>query len=85
MGRDRSPERRSAIRNAALQKQLAGETQGRSYDLTSVNDLVDDLSLEDTIETRPQISRLWCTPLWFGLVVIFMLGEWFSRKMTNLL
>jgi hypothetical protein len=82
--RELSAERRSATRNVALQQQLALTTGGAAYDLTNAADLVDELQLEQVPERETQISPLWCTPLWFGLAILLMLGEWFFRKMNNL-
>jgi hypothetical protein len=82
--RERSAERRSAIRNVRLQQQLASTTGGKAYDLANVADLVDDLQLERVSEHDTRIHALWCTPLWFGVAVLLMLGEWFFRKMNNL-
>ena len=47
-------------------------------------DLVNDLQLERVPEHDTRIHALWCTPLWFGVAVLLMLGEWFFRKMNNL-
>jgi len=79
-----SAERRSATRNVSLQQQLATATGGKAYDLESVESLVDELNLVSQPETRTRVKPLWSTPLWFGVVVLLMLGEWFSRKMMNL-
>jgi len=91
---DSSPERRSSIRNKSLQDSLAMVSGGRSYDIVSaikgladnpaINGLVEDMDLQPRIETKPRIFPLWSTPLWFILVVVLMLGEWFSRKLINL-
>jgi len=81
---DLSAERRSGVRNVQLQEQLAAETNGKSYDLTTVSDLPDDLQLESVTESFTRNRPLWSTPLWFIALVGLMLGEWFSRKMVNL-
>lgn len=79
-----SAERRSGVRNARLQEELAAESNGRSYDLTTVSNLIDDLQLQPRVETSPRNFPLWCTPLWFGLIVVLMLSEWLIRKFVNL-
>ncbi len=79
-----SAERRVGVRDARLQEQLAAETHGRSYELTNVSRLLDDLQVEPWVETTRREHRLWATPAWFGLVVLLMLGEWFVRKMIKL-
>jgi hypothetical protein len=81
---ERSAERRSATRNVQLQQQLATSTGGAAYELTNVAQLADDLQLVRQTEHDTRIHALWCTPLWFGLAVLLMLGEWFFRKMNNL-
>jgi hypothetical protein len=37
--------------------------------------------------TEQRVTRniaLWTTPLWFGVVVVLMLGEWLARKLMRL-
>lgn len=81
---DASAERRSGIRNRQLQEQLAVETRGRSYELTNVADLIDDLNPQPVIQHTSRTHPLWNTPIWFILVVGLLLGEWATRKMVNL-
>jgi hypothetical protein len=73
---DLSAERRSGVRNIRLQEQLAAETNGKSYDLTTVSNLADDLHLESITESFTRNRPLWSTPLWFIALVGLMLGEW---------
>ena len=79
-----SAERRSAQRDAKLQSEIALASGGKSYELTNVHQLVDDLQVEPRLVTNQRIKPLWQTPLWFILVVGLMLGEWFTRKMMNM-
>ena len=70
--------------NVRLQEDLAAETQGRSYDLTTVSDLPKDLEVKTVTEHYTRNHSLWSTPLWFMALVGLMLGEWFTRKMIHL-
>jgi hypothetical protein len=79
-----SAERRSAVRNVRLQEDLAAETHGRSYDLTTVSNLVNDLKLEPIAETYTRNHALWSTKAWFIVLVTLMLSEWLIRKLINL-
>ena len=79
-----SAERQRAVRNTALQQALADATGGVSYDLTTVDRLVDDVKLETKTETSVEVIPLWNTWLAFGCVVLLMLGEWLGRKWVNL-
>ncbi len=79
-----SAERRQGVRNERLQDDLAQGTGGKSYDLTTVDKLVDDLRLEPIAETLTRTHPLWATPLWFTLIVALMLGEWLTRKLIKL-
>jgi len=79
-----SAERSRAVRDEALQRELAGRTQGRSYDLTNLDNFIDDLRAEPRIETKTRNHALWTTPLWFAVIMILMLGEWFARKWIRL-
>ncbi len=79
-----SAERRRGVRDEKLQIDLARQTGGRAYDLTSVSRLPDDLKLDPVVERLTRNTALWSTPLWFAAVVMLMLGEWLSRKMIKL-
>jgi hypothetical protein len=81
---DLSAERRSAVRNERLQRELAAETNGRSYELTNVAQLFDDLEATPIVETYVRNHALWATPLWFMLVIGLMLSEWLVRKLIHL-
>ena len=67
-----------------LQQLIAQETGGRSYDLTTVSQLVDDLHVERVSELQIHNLRLWHTWLWFGAIVALMLTEWLFRKLNRL-
>ncbi|HEX5106497.1 MAG TPA: hypothetical protein VFV87_21910, partial [Pirellulaceae bacterium] len=79
-----SAERRRGVRDDKLQTDLAQLTGGKTYDLTTVHRLPDDLQLEAVTERHTRNFALWSTPLWFGVVMVLMLGEWLSRKMIRL-
>jgi hypothetical protein len=79
-----SAERRRGVRDVQLQNDLALRTKGRSYDLTTVANLPQDLQAQPIVEKVTRNHALWSTPLWFILVVGLMLGEWLFRKMVNL-
>jgi hypothetical protein len=79
-----SAERRRGVRDEQLQRQLALETQGKSYDLTTVTNLVNDLEVTPQTEIQTRNFALWGTPWWFAVVVALMLGEWLARKMIKL-
>ena len=81
---DLSAERRSAVRNVRLQEDLASETHGRSYDLTTVSRLVDDLDPRPITEKLTRVRPLWSTPLWFIVLAGLLLGEWLLRKLIRL-
>ena len=80
----RSAELRSAVRNVTLQNALAQETGGKSYDLTTVSELPDDIARSVKPEKRIEHRSLWNTWLVFAIGVTLMLGEWLVRKMVNL-
>lgn len=79
-----SAERRSAIRNAGLQEELALATNGKSFELADVDRLPDEITLETRNETTNEIIPLWNTWSCFSLMVFLMLGEWLLRKLVNL-
>jgi hypothetical protein len=79
-----SAERRRGVRDKQLQHDLAQASGGKSYDLTTVDQLPRDLKLPPITEHITQNRTLWTTPLWFGAVVLLMLGEWIARKIMRL-
>jgi hypothetical protein len=79
-----SAERRRGVRDEKLQHDLARQTGGQAYDLTSVSKLPEDLVLRPVIERHTRNLALWSTPLWFAAAVTLMLGEWLSRKLIKL-
>src|SRR5262245_55399348 len=79
-----SAERRHGVRDDKLQNELAQQTGGRTYDLTTVHRLPEDLKLDAVVERTTRNFALWTTPLWFGAVVALMLGEWLTRKLIRL-
>lgn len=79
-----SAERRRGVRDEVLQKELARQTRGKSYDLTTVATLVNDIEATPKTELQTRNFPLWGTPWWFGLVLALMLGEWLVRKIIKL-
>jgi hypothetical protein len=79
-----SAERRRGVRDEQLQQELAQATRGKSYDLTTVSNLLSDLEVTPRTEVQTRNFPLWGTPWWFGVVLALMLGEWLVRKMIKL-
>lgn len=79
-----SAERRNATRDERLQTELALETQGKSYELTTVSALPNEIKTKPQIQTLTNNHSLWATPLWFIAAMVLMIGEWFSRKLLNM-
>lgn len=80
-----SPEQLTVVRNSQLQDAIAAESHGRSYDLTTVNRLPNEIDLRPVQETTTKVLALWSTWPFFLLVVSLMLTEWLCRKRINLL
>jgi len=79
-----SAERRSTVRNVALQRAMAERTGGRAYELDQIGRLLDDIKPRNIVQyTRRQIP-LWNTWLVLILVLTLMVGEWTIRKLLNL-
>jgi len=83
-----SAERRSAIRNVALEEAIARANNGRSYDLTSVKSLPDEIQLSSRTETLTRVIPLWADKavifVMFALTALLLLAEWTVRKANNL-
>ena len=85
-----SAERRSAVRDTALEAELAAlessrfSVAGKRYELRDVGRLPDEIYLPDEVETFTERLPLWNTWPAFLLVVMLMLFEWFLRKWLHL-
>lgn len=79
-----SAERRSAVRNVALQSQLAATTGGKSYSLETASQFLKDFQPQERTEVSVQTIEIWHTWFCFTLVVVLMLGEWLIRKWCHL-
>jgi hypothetical protein len=79
-----SVEQQRAVRDEKLQVALAEATGGRSYDLTNVHRLPDELDIKPRERRQVRNIALWATPLWFATIVVLMLGEWAARKLVRL-
>jgi len=77
-------ERRSAVRDVALQNSLAGQTGGRAYELAQMHQLPANLAQLELTEQTEERFDLWNTWLVLSLVVGLMLVEWLTRKLQNL-
>ena len=79
-------EQQRAVRNTVLSGTWRAITGGKSYDLTTVGQLPDEVRLVSKTETNVHVIELWNTWLAavFALVGFFMLGEWLGRKWANL-
>ena len=77
-------EGRSAVRNMAMQRALAENTGGKSYELHEVAALADDIKERNIEEYSDRRLPLWNTWLVLILGLVLMLGEWFTRKLMNL-
>lgn len=79
-----SAERRSAVRNVALQKQLAATSLGKSYTLETASQFLTDFQPQERTEVSVQTFEIWHTWFCFTLIVVLMLGEWLLRKWCHL-
>jgi hypothetical protein len=85
-----SAERRSAVRNVALETELASlkserfRVGGKRFDETEAARLPEEVFVPDEAETSIERLPLWNTWPAFLLIVILMLVEWFVRKWVHL-
>ncbi len=79
-----SLERRTAVRNSDLQRELASSTGGRSYDLLDARKFLEDFQPQPRSETSVRIRPMWNTWFAFALVVGLLLAEWIVRKWCHL-
>jgi len=79
-----SAERRSAVRNAGLQQQIAEVTGGKAYDLETVVGLPDDIPQRRLVESVVRVFPLWDTWPMFAVVVLLLITEWVLRRWIHL-
>jgi hypothetical protein len=77
-------ERRSAVRDYALQNALAAQTGGKVYELTDMPRLVQDVADVKLVENTERRFELWNTWLVLLVGLGLMVTEWFLRKVQNL-
>jgi len=77
-------ERRSAVRDFKLQQDLASITGGKSYELSQVNSLADDLKAQPIVELTTIKNDLWNQWLMLIAILVLLLGEWTVRKLLNM-
>ena len=82
---DRSIERQTPDRNQLLQKNLAAETGGLTYDLLNFDQFPDDFRPIRTQETSIELFSLWTNWIAFGVVLSLLTLEWVARKLFNLI
>ncbi len=85
-----SAERRSPVRDAALEQQLASlrservGVAGKRLELVDFERLPEEIFLPTETESYPERIALWNTWGAFLLVVLLLLVEWFVRKLVHL-
>jgi hypothetical protein len=79
-----SAERRSAVRNKALEQQLAADTGGKTFDLTNYQSLPSSIKMAVEPSKNERIFPLASTWLCFGLITALLILEWLVRKLVNL-
>lgn len=79
-----SVERRGAARNAALQRNIAAETGGRSYELPEIDHFLTDFNPPQREEQTVIVLPIWPTWWTFSFLMLLLLGEWLGRKFVNL-
>ena len=77
-------ERRSVVRDVALQRSLARYTGGKPYELHEIGDMAEAIKDSPVEEISRRRLPLWNTWLVLVLMLVLMLGEWLTRKLLNL-
>ncbi len=77
-------ERRSVVRDVALQHALARYTGGKPYELHEIGDMAEAIKERPVEEISHRRLPLWNTWLVLVLTLVLMLGEWLTRKLLNL-
>ena len=77
-----SIERRRAIRDLKVEGAIAAF--GKSFDLTAMDRMIDEIDLQPRVEVNPRVIALGSTWPVLLFVSLLMLGEWTFRKLNNL-
>lgn len=76
-------EARNAAQNQELLKRIASDTNGHYYG-AKVDNLIEDLTHNDSAGSVRETKELWDMPINFLLVIGLAAGEWFIRKRKGL-
>lgn len=79
-----SAEQLRVVRDPYLQSEVSRATGGVSTTLADMSPLLEAIDAKPLVEPLTRDHALWATPLWFGLLMTLMLGEWLVRKLVHL-
>ncbi len=65
-------------------QEIATITGGKSFTLSQLDDLVDQLNMAPQVQIIEQRVRLWCHPLWGSLLIGLLSLFWAARKLGGL-
>lgn len=81
---DNNREYARAALNEALLRDFSRETGGAYFPLAGLEQLPAILTERSARLTSLKEVELWCTPLFFGLIVLILTVEWIVRKFSEL-
>ena len=77
-------ERRTLVRNIAIQRAIASSSGGESLEATDLDGWLDRLNFQSEDQVHDRNFPLWRTPLWMILFVGLVATEWIIRKAVHL-
>lgn len=79
-----SVELRNPTRNVSMQTGLATATNGKSYELDTLPNFLNDTEAPALTERTTDIRPLWATWPCFAVLLLLCLSEWWMRKLASL-
>lgn len=81
---DNNREYARAALNEPLLRDFSRETGGTYFSLAGLEQLPAALTERSARLTSLKEVELWCSPLFFGLIVLVLTAEWIVRKFSEL-
>ena len=71
--------------NASVLREIADITHGASFNVDSITNGIQQISLLPEPNPAEQRTRLWAEPLWGGLILLLLTAYWAGRKLAGMI
>ena len=71
--------------NLAALKEIAVVTRGKTTSIGKIDELVDEIDKLPKVQPQLKRFRLWASPYWAGMMLVFMSIFWIGRKLVGVI